>query len=49
MVVLHEQESDVVEKVDKLNLCLTLLIQQLENVPEVDKKVLNIIKKIMES
>lgn len=41
--------ADLIERVDRLNLCLTLLIQQLENVEQVDKGVLLLVKNIMES
>ena len=40
---------DLAEKVNKLNFCLTLLIQQLENVEEIDKGILELVKKIIAS
>jgi hypothetical protein len=40
---------DLAEKVNKLNFCLTLLLQQLENVEEVDKGILELVKKIIAS
>lgn len=49
MGVDHYPKPDLAEKVNKLNFCLTLLIQQLENVEEVDKGILELVKKIIAS
>lgn len=47
MSVNTNKNEDLSEKVNKLNFCLILLIQQLENVENVDKGVLDFVKKIM--
>ena len=41
--------KELSEQVNRLNFVITLLLQQLENVKEVDKGIIEIVKRIMSS
>jgi hypothetical protein len=48
MSVTHTTNTkDLAEQVNRLNLALTLLLQQFENIEEIDKGVLEMVKRII--